>query len=130
MAICFGDAVHLSHLANPACDWLHKENRPVFPANSGRNRLNIHAALSLETFETAFVDAEIINGDKHYCTFKKLHMHNPDKRVIHLIIDNAPYHESAKLQEWLSRPDCRIKVHLLSTYPPHLNTIERLWGGV
>jgi transposase len=32
------------------------------------------------------------------------------------------------VQEWLSRPDCRIKLHFIPAYCPHLNPIERLWG--
>ena len=40
---------------------------------------------------------------------------------------NRPHH--AKLvSEWLSRPGCRIKLHFLPAYCPHLNPIERLWG--
>ena len=29
---------------------------------------------------------------------------------------------------WLARPDCRIKLHFVPAYCPHLNPIERLWG--
>ena len=32
------------------------------------------------------------------------------------------------MQDWLSRPDCRIRLHFIPAYCPHLNPIERLWG--
>ena len=32
------------------------------------------------------------------------------------------------MQEWLARPGCRIKVHYIPSYCPHLDPIERLWG--
>ena len=32
------------------------------------------------------------------------------------------------VQEWLARPGCRIKVHYIPSYCPHLDPIERLWG--
>jgi len=32
------------------------------------------------------------------------------------------------VQEWLARPGCRIKLHFIPSYCPHLNPIERLWG--
>jgi transposase len=36
---------------------------------------------------------------------------------------------NAKLvQAWLARPGCRIKLHFIPTYCPHLDPIERLWG--
>ena len=41
--------------------------------------------------------------------------------------DDRGYH--AKLvQAWLARPACRIKLHFIPTYCPHLDRIERLWG--
>jgi hypothetical protein len=48
--------------------------------------------------------------------------------LIHVFLDNARYHHAKLVQEWLARPDCRIKLHFIPTYCPHLNPIERLWG--
>src|SRR5271166_2400907 len=31
-------------------------------------------------------------------------------------------------QAWLARPECRIKLHFIPAYCPHLDPIERLWG--
>jgi transposase len=47
---------------------------------------------------------------------------------IHVFLDNARYHHAKLVQEWLSRRGCRIKLHFIPTYCPHLNPIERLWG--
>ena len=52
----------------------------------------------------------------------------PRKRVIHLFLDNARYHHAKLVQAWLARPGCRIKLHFIPTYCPHLDPIERLWG--
>ncbi len=52
----------------------------------------------------------------------------PGKRVIHLFLDNARYHHPKRVQAWLARPGCRIKLHLIPAYCPHLGPIERLWG--
>jgi DDE superfamily endonuclease len=32
------------------------------------------------------------------------------------------------VQDWLARPECRIKLHFIPSYCPHLDPIERLWG--
>ena len=32
------------------------------------------------------------------------------------------------VQAWLARPGCRIKLHFIPAYCPHLDPIERLWG--
>ncbi len=47
---------------------------------------------------------------------------------IHVFLDNARYHHAKLVREWLSRPGCRIKLHFLPPYCPHLNPIERLWA--
>jgi transposase len=45
-----------------------------------------------------------------------------------LFLDNARYHHAKLMQAWLARPGCRIKLHVILTYCPYLNPIERLWG--
>jgi transposase len=52
----------------------------------------------------------------------------PGKRLIHLFVDNARYHHAKLVQAWLARPGCRIKLHFIPAYCPHLDPIERLWG--
>ena len=52
----------------------------------------------------------------------------PTIRLIHVFLDNARYHHAVLVQEWLARPGCRIKLHFVPSYCPHLNPIERLWG--
>jgi transposase len=32
------------------------------------------------------------------------------------------------VKAWLARLDCRVKLHFIPAYCPHLNPIERLWG--
>src|SRR5437016_1978602 len=50
------------------------------------------------------------------------------KRLIHVFLDNARYHHAVIVQAWLARPGCRIKLHYIPSYCPHLDPIERLWG--
>ena len=52
----------------------------------------------------------------------------PGKRLIHLFVDNAKYHHAKLVQAWLARPGCRIRLHFIPAYCPHLDPIERLWG--
>lgn len=51
-------------------------------------------------------------------------------RVIHVICDNARFHQAAKckrLQAYLQRCEHRLVLHYLPTYAPETNPIERLW---
>ncbi len=51
-------------------------------------------------------------------------------RVIHVICDNARFHQAARckrLQEYLSRWGHRIVLHYLPLYAPETNPVERVW---
>ncbi len=48
--------------------------------------------------------------------------------MLHVFLDNAGYHHAKLVQAWLARPGCRIRLHCVPAYRPHLNPIERLWG--
>jgi len=126
--IVFADAVHPEHQSRPAYGWFPKEYQPVIPANSGRRRMNIHAALNLETFQFQYVEALKINADSTLRLLKKIENTYPDKACIHVFLDNARYHHARILKPWLGANNRRIKLHFLPAYAPHLNPIERLWG--
>jgi transposase len=53
---------------------------------------------------------------------------NMSKRLIHVFLDNARYHHAKLVKACLARPGCRIELHFIPAYCPHLNAIERLWG--
>jgi len=52
---------------------------------------------------------------------------NPDKRIIHVIWDNAAYHKGPDVRASPARTACRIHLIQLPPYYPHLNPMERLW---
>ena len=48
-------------------------------------------------------------------------------RRIHVICDNAKFHDCAKVQLFLARWGHRIELHFLPKYAPKTNPIERVW---
>jgi len=48
-------------------------------------------------------------------------------RKVHVICDNAKFHTSQAVIEYLWKHEGRIEVHLLPNYSPDLNPIERVW---
>jgi putative transposase len=48
-------------------------------------------------------------------------------RVIHVVCDNASFHDCRKVQNYLARRGGRIVLHFLPTYAPETNPIERVW---
>jgi transposase len=48
-------------------------------------------------------------------------------KVIHVIVDNAKFHECWAVAEFLHRVQGRVVLHFLPKYAPDLNPIERVW---
>lgn len=50
----------------------------------------------------------------------------PTERLV-LVLDNASYHKSADVRQWLLHHAPKVSVVWLPTYSPQLNLIERVW---
>jgi transposase len=127
-SVLFGDAVHPTHAVRPVGCWAPEETPIVVEQNSGRDRLNIHGAIDLETGKSCMLDVLTVDAVSTIALLSAIETLYPKKRRIHLFVDNARYHHAKMVQEWLARPEGRIVLHFVPTYCPHLNPIERLWG--
>lgn len=127
-AVMFADAVHPTHGARPVGCWAPKDVKVAVDQNSGRDRLNIHGAIDLETGKTRMIEVLAANALSTIALLASIEALYPAMRLIHVFLDNARYHHAVAVQEWLNRPGRRIKLHFVPAYCPHLNPIERLWG--
>ena len=127
-AVIFVDAVHPTHAARPVGCWAPKEVAVAVEQSSGRDRLNIHGAIDLETGQTIMKDVLSVDALSTILLLTAIETLYPGMRLIHVFLDNARYHHAKLVQAWLARPQCRIKLHFVPAYCPHLNPIERLWG--
>jgi len=62
-------------------------------STAGRGRVNIHGAVNLETFDAPFVEPTTVDGVSAVQLLTRIEARNPDKRIIHIIWDNAAYHK-------------------------------------
>ena len=106
-AVYFCDAVHPEHQSKPAHGWMRKGQNTAIKRSSGRKRVNIHAAVNLENFDTPFMDVVRVDSDSTIHLFEKLEARNRGKKRIYLVLDNAPYHRSGKVRDWLERKNCK-----------------------
>jgi transposase len=129
-AVLFGDAVHPTHAARPVGCWAPKEEKLAIEQTSGRERINIHGALNLETGETRMIEVETADAASTIKLLESLEALYPLLAMIHVFLDNARYHHAKLVQDWLAQPGRRIRLHYIPAYCPHLNPIERLWGAM
>src|SRR6202162_4345200 len=127
-AVLYVDAVHPTHAARPVGCWAPKQEKLAIEQTSGRERINIHGAINLETGQTRMIDVETVNAASTITLLEAIEALYPILATVHVFLDNARYHHAKLVQEWLSRPGCRIKLHFIPPDCPHLNPIERLWG--
>ena len=127
-AVVFADAVHPTHAVRPAGCWAPKDTKIAIAGTSGRQRLNLHGAVDLETGATRMIEVTTVDAISTIALLMAIVTMYPTKRLIHVFLDNARYHHAVLVQEWLARHGSRIKLHFIPIYCPHLNPIERLWG--
>ena len=124
----FVDAVHPTHAARPVGCWAPAGDNLAIEQTSGRQRLNIHGAIELETGKTAMIEVETVDAASTIQLLEAIEAMYPLLAMIHVFLDNARYHHARIVQEWLAQPGRRLTLHFIPAYCPHLNPIERLWG--
>ena len=81
--VLFADAVHPTHAARPVGCWAAKGENLAIEQTSGRERINIHGAINLESGETRMIDVQtvdaastialFVNGGQNTCrTWRRL----------------------------------------------------------
>ena len=126
-AIVYVDAVHPTHQTRFAGRWLPRGQRCAITTASGRDRLNLHGAIDLETGLIRIIEVQTVDAMSTIALFEALERAYPALRRIHIFLDNARYHHAKLVREWLAQPGRRIVLHFVPAYCPHLNPIERLW---
>ena len=119
---------HPTHAARPAGCWAPKGETLAIEQTSGRQRINIHGAIDLETGQTRMIEAETIDAASTIKLLASIEALYPMLALIHVFLDNARYHHAKLVREWLAQPGRRIVLHFIPPYCPHLNPIERLSG--
>ena len=123
--ILFVDAVHPEHNTMAAYGWIKRGQKKELKTNSGRQRLNLHGAINAETHEVTVIESETVNRDSTLELLEILEQKYIYASMIYIILDNARYHYSKEVKDWLDGKN--IKLVFLPAYSPNLNLIERLW---
>ncbi len=124
--VYFADSVHPQHQARPSYGWILKGERKTLATNSGQKRMHITGAISLENMKLVYSEYDKINGLSTVDFLSKVESSSTKKGKIYIILDNAGYHRSKEVKEFVSKSK-RIKLIYLPPYSPNLNAIERLW---
>jgi transposase len=123
--VLFVDAVHPEHNTMAAYGWIKRGEKKELKTNSGRQRLNLHGAINAETHDVTVIESVTVNKDSTLQLLEILEQKYFYASTLYIILDNARYHYSNEVKEWLLGKE--IKLVFLPAYSPNLNLIERLW---
>ena len=112
-AVIFADAVHPTRAVRPVGCRAPKDVPVAVEQSSGRDRLNIHGAIDVETGQTVMKDVLTADAASTIMLLMAIEAMFPDKRQLHIFLDNARYHHATLVQAWLARPGCRIRLHFV-----------------
>lgn len=123
--IYFMDGTHPMHNSQLAYGWIKKGKDKFIKANTGRERVNINGAYNVEEHKAIVREDESINAQSTVALLDQM-LKEQSMGKLYIILDNARYHHSKQVQEFLSK-NPRIQFKFLPPYSPNLNLIERLW---
>jgi len=123
--VLFLDAVHPEHNTLAAYGWIKRGERRELKTNSGRERLNLHGAINAQTYQVTLIESETVNAESTIALLTAIEYAYPYSRELYIILDNARYHYSKEVKEFLEGR--KIKLVFLPSYSPNLNLIERIW---
>ena len=127
-AVVFVDAVHPTHQVRAAGCWAPKDTAIAVEQTTGRQSLNIHGAINLETGQTQMLEVTKVNAMSLIALLKAIEAAHPAKKQIHVYLDNASYHHATIVRDWLKEQHRKSVLHFIPPYCPHLDPIEQCWA--
>jgi transposase len=124
--IFFGDEAYFSIFGTSGYTWTLSNAEAIIESTGLKENIHVLGAINFETGKThALITEDKVNEDIFICYLKTLLKET--RKPIHLIVDNAGYHKSAKVRAFLDNVKKRLTLHYLPPYSPDYNPIEGLW---
>ncbi len=121
-----GDEMVLSTQTTFQKIWLPKNEFPKIDISNKRNNRSIYGFLNITNGSEHAFKTEWQNSAITCEVLEKLCQLYLDKDIL-LVWDNAPWHKSKEVREWLSQTKHRIRLLAFPLYAPDLNPQEHVW---
>ncbi len=110
--------------------WMLKGQQATVPTPGTNTKRHLCGSIPWRTGQVVLTEAAPKQG-RNSALFIK-HLDDLRRRLrrykkIHVICDNAGFHTSLEVIQYLWKHEGRIPVHLLPSYSPDYNPIERVW---
>lgn len=107
--------------------WARIGRQPRVPSPGQNEKKVVYGAVDYASGKIVTLITDTKSG-LHFIAFLTLLLRTYAGRRIRLVCDNARYHHTRAVHDWLDGHRRWIEVYWLPAYCPDLNLIERLWG--
>jgi len=109
-------------------DWMVRGQQKVVVTPGNNEKRYLAGALNAKTGELIWVEGEKKNSTLFILLLWELHLHYPEAKTIHVILDNYSIHHTEQVRLTLAtEAGQRFALHFLPPYCPDHNKIERTW---
>lgn len=110
--------------------WYFKNQEPIIEAKRKGESQNFYGALNMKTGQCTAMKSDKQNSEVTVKFFKKLAQIYQNGKIF-LIWDNAGWHKSKKIREFLKTPlGKRFELFNFPPYTPELNPQEHVWRAL
>ena len=123
--VYFGDATHPTHVTELSYGWILKGSDKDILTSSGRKRVNILGAISMNTYDVLAKFYQTINQESVCDFLYDLRKKSGTEKKLYLVLDRGPANRAKTVKDVAQF--LNIEIVYLPPYSPNLNPIERLW---
>lgn len=126
----FEDEVDVNLNPKIGCMWMERGAQAVVETPGTNQKRYLAGSLNWRTGE--LIATEGLPGEGRNSVLFVRHLDELRRRlrryrVIHVICDNAKFHDCRRVHEYLAVHGNRIRLHFLPAWAPETNPIERIW---
>ena len=122
MAVFAEDEAAVQRSQNPAYGWRPTGGREQVRASFSRESVRIFGAMSQDELRIKIVEST--NSE----TFREfLEEIRRDRLRLFMVLDNASYHKSKAVREYVESTGGDVELEFLPPYTPQLNPVETVW---
>ena len=122
MAVFAEDEAAVQRSQNPAYGWRPTGGREQVRASFSRESVRIFGAMSQDELRIKIVESA--NSE----TFREfLEEIRRDRPRLFMVLDNASYHKSKAVREYVESAGGDVELEFLPSYTPQLNPVETVW---
>jgi transposase len=107
--------------------WMRQGEQAELETPGNQQKIILAGSLSWRSGAIHATHGTSMNADLFIAHLEELRRRNRRYRKIHVICDNAKFHDSSSVRDYLLKHCERLEIHWLPKYSPQTNPIERVW---